>query len=297
MRGVERHFQKMVFPKRQTIVITGGNSGIGFAVASFCVRLGYRVILAVRNETKGEEAKENLLAIAPAASVEVWRLDLAKKESVLAFTNKVKSEGLDVDVFYSNAGIYRTPYSALYGGMESQMAVNFAANLLLFRELEEYLRSLPHIVKWILTSSVVARFPSLSKEDLRGEKNYDKSRAYQKSKLAVNHLYLYMVKKAEGTNILPLLVHPGIVFTPLIAKAYPNKIVILAKRFLRAFFNKPEKAALSTMRLLETDITAPCFCGPRGIGHTAGYPKIYPLYTKNIRDPESFMEATFSFLD
>lgn len=282
----------MNLPKRQTIVITGGNSGIGFAVAEFCARLNYRIILAVRNEGRGEEAKQKILALSPDCEVEVRLLNLSDLSSISDFADHLIKDQLDVDIFYCNAGIYRVPFATIFGGLESQMAVNFAANLILFRKLEDYFRSLNHEVKFVLTSSIVARLCTLNPGDLYGEKKYDKSMAYRKSKLAVNHLFEYLKVRTQGSNIVPLLVHPGIVFTPLIAKAYPNKIVLGAKHFLRLCFNKPEKAALSTMRLLEEDIHSPCFCGPRGLWHTAGYPKIYPLHQKNIHDVDALMDET-----
>ena len=296
MSNLESHFRKMVFPEKQTIVITGGNSGIGFATAQYCVRLGYHVILAVRNLTRGEAAKESLLSLCPDAKVDVYLLDLSNLESIDAFARRIQQERLDINIFYCNAGIYRVPFATVFAGFESQIGVNYVANLVLFQKLEAYFLSLPHPVKFILTSSIVARFPRLRTADLYSKEKYNKSTAYQRSKLAVNYFYEYLRERTSYTNIIPLLVHPGIVFTPLIAKAYPNKLVLVIKRFLRLFFNKPEKAALSTMRLLEKDIVSPCFCGPRGIGHTAGYPKIYSLYQGNIKDSKAFIEFTLDAL-
>ncbi|MBR3675394.1 MAG: SDR family NAD(P)-dependent oxidoreductase, partial [Bacilli bacterium] len=56
-----RYADKLHLPPGKTIVITGGNSGIGFSVAKHLIRYGYRVILAVRNRSRGEKAKEELL--------------------------------------------------------------------------------------------------------------------------------------------------------------------------------------------------------------------------------------------
>lgn len=286
----------MDLPKGQTVVITGGNSGIGFECARYLAKCDGRVILAVRSPERGEAAKAKILEETPKARIEVWLLDLAEPQSIVDFIQRVIQERIDIDVFYANAGIYRMPFSVLYGGLESHMAVNLAANYLLYQGLRDYLIGLGHPVKFILTSSVVARLTKLNSSDLYGEPKYSKSRAYKKSKLAVNHLWLWMQEDAEGTNIIPLLVHPGSTYTPLIAKAYPKKLTLAAKRFMRLAFHKPDKAALCTMRLLEKDIQAPCFCGPRGIGHLSGYPKIYPLYRKNIGNPQEFVEELQSFL-
>ena len=290
-KRTERYFNELDLPKGQTVIITGGNSGIGFECARYLARLNDHVILAVRSISRGEDAKRKILEESPKANISIMELDLSSLGSVESFAKRVIEEKIDVDVFYANAGVYRVPFSTPYKGLECHMAVNFASNYYLYEWLKEYLHTLSHPVKFILTSSVVARNVSIQESDLYGVKPYKKSKAYDKSKLAVNHLYRYMCKDAQGTNVITLMVHPGVTYTPLIAKAYPGKkFSIAARRFLRLFFHTPNKAALCTMRLLAKDIQSPCFCGPRGIGHTTGYPKIYKLYTKNMIDEENLIK-------
>ncbi|MBE6126814.1 MAG: SDR family NAD(P)-dependent oxidoreductase [Erysipelotrichaceae bacterium] len=292
-----RHFQKMDLPKGQTVVITGANSGIGFECARYLSSIGDHLIFAVRSLERGERAKEQILNEYPDANIEVWLLDLNDLASIESFIKRINDEKLDIDVFYSNAGIYRLPYAESFKGFERHMAVNYVSNLVLYHGLEEYFHSLPHRVKFILTSSVVARFAKLRDGDLFGEKKYSKSRAYKKSKLAVNHLYLWLCSRSENTNVLPLLVQPGSTFTPLIAKAYPGRFILAAKRFMRLAFHKPDKAALCTMRLLEKDVASPTYVAPRGIGHLTGYPKQIRLYRGNIGDPEHLIAETIRCLE
>ena len=266
-----------------TIVITGGNSGVGFETASYLARLQWRVILAVRNSSRGEKAKEEILLRYPEAKIEVFLLDVSQPKSIDDFVSKVREEKLDIDVFYCNAGIYRVPFHQNEMGFESTMMTNFVGNYLLYEKLKHYLYSLKHEVRFVLTSSIVARFMRYENDDLYGE-NYHPMRAYRKSKVAVNQLYQYICDECKGTNILPLLVHPGITYTPLIAKAYKGKkFQLAAQRFLRLFFHKPSKAALSTLYLLQNNVSSPSFCGPRGLFHTSGYPKIYRLNRSNLK--------------
>ena len=290
------YFQKMDLPKGQTVIITGANSGIGFECARYLSSIGDRLIFAVRNLERGEKAKAQILTEYPDADIEVWLLDLNDLASIEAFIDRVKEQKLDVDVFYSNAGIYRLPYAKSFKGFEQHMAVNYVSNVVLYRGLEEYFHSLPHPVKFILTSSVVARFAKLRDGDLFREKSYSKSRAYKKSKLALNHFFLWLCAREKSTNVIPLLVHPGSTFTPLIAKAYPKRFILAAKRFMRLAFHKPDKAALCTMRLLEKDIASPIFIAPRGVGHLTGYPKQIHLYRGNICDPEHLIAETIRCL-
>ena len=267
----------------KTAIITGGNSGIGFACAKWLASLDWKIVLAVRNLQRGEMAKNQIESEFPNARIEVMKLDLSSKKSIEDFVKGIIENKLDVDVFYANAGIYRVPFATAFDELESQMAVNCVANYFLYEGLKEYLHSLHHQVKFVLTSSLMARLDKFEETDIYGKKNYKPIRAYSKSKIALNSLYLYMCEKEGGTNLLPLLVHPGSTYTPLIAKAYPGKrFRIAAERFMRIFFHKPEKAALSTMYLLKDNVNAPTFAAPRGIFHVSGYPKEIRLYKGNL---------------
>ena len=93
--------------ENKTVVITGANSGIGYYVAYLCAYYKANVIMAIRNLKRGEDAKNKILNELPDAKVSLIQLDLASIESILAFTNKIKNEQIDVDVFYNNAGILK----------------------------------------------------------------------------------------------------------------------------------------------------------------------------------------------
>jgi NAD(P)-dependent dehydrogenase (short-subunit alcohol dehydrogenase family) len=44
----------------KTVIVTGGNSGIGRATAKVLASAGARVVLAVRDPTKGQEAAKEI---------------------------------------------------------------------------------------------------------------------------------------------------------------------------------------------------------------------------------------------
>ena len=81
----------------RTFVVTGANSGIGFAAARELGRHGARVVLAVRDVARGEAA-----AAAIDGETEVRRLDLADLASVHAFADAWEG---DLDVLVNNAGV------------------------------------------------------------------------------------------------------------------------------------------------------------------------------------------------
>lgn len=115
----------------ETVLITGANVGLGLEAARHIVRLGAaRVIMAVRNVEAGETAKKDIESSTGRSGVcEVWKLDLASYESVLAFGDRIESiPRLDAAVL--NAALATNNF-ALAEGFERTITVNVISTLLL----------------------------------------------------------------------------------------------------------------------------------------------------------------------
>jgi len=87
--------------KGNTILITGGATGIGFALAQAFVREDNEVIICGRREDKLREAKSKL----PQIHTKVC--DLSKRKEREALYNWVKSNFKDLNILVNNAGIQR----------------------------------------------------------------------------------------------------------------------------------------------------------------------------------------------
>ncbi|PWY73217.1 retinol dehydrogenase 12 [Aspergillus sclerotioniger CBS 115572] len=118
----------------KTAIVTGSNTGLGFECSKQLLDLGLsRLIIAVRSEAKGEEAKKELLAgrRSGKAIIEVWKLDLSRYDSVLAFVERTKS--LDrLDIVVNNAGVSKRIFEIIKStGHEETVQVNHLSNALL----------------------------------------------------------------------------------------------------------------------------------------------------------------------
>ena len=116
----------------KTIIVTGGNAGLGFEATRHLVRLGAtRVIIAVRNLEKGTAAAKTIHDSTGRSNVvEVWELDLASYASVIAFSERAQKELDRLDILLENAGISTHTFQKIEDN-ESITIVNFVNTMLL----------------------------------------------------------------------------------------------------------------------------------------------------------------------
>jgi retinol dehydrogenase-12 len=114
----------------KTVIITGGNTGLGKEAARHFVRLNAKVILAVRSIARGEEAKRDIESTTKkTGTTEVWELDLANYSSAKAFGDKVSSLPR-VDSVIMNASIASYSFETAEDS-ESSITVNVISTFLL----------------------------------------------------------------------------------------------------------------------------------------------------------------------
>jgi NAD(P)-dependent dehydrogenase (short-subunit alcohol dehydrogenase family) len=182
----------------RTVVVTGANSGLGLVTARELARVGARVVLAVRNTAKGDEAAAGM-----PGDVEVRRLDLQDLASIHEF-----ADGLDVvDVLVNNAGIMAVPYAVTKDGFESQIGTNHLGHFALTNLL------LPKISDRVVTVSSMGHWAGhISLKDLNWKSRpYHAWLAYGQSKLA-NLLFTGELQRRVdeiGSSVLSLAAHPG----------------------------------------------------------------------------------------
>jgi NAD(P)-dependent dehydrogenase (short-subunit alcohol dehydrogenase family) len=182
----------------RTVIVTGANSGLGEVTARELARVGAKVILAVRNTAKGDEAAAGMTG-----DVEVRKLDLQDLASVRAF-----ADGVDgVDVLVNNAGIMAVPYAQTVDGFESQIGTNHLGHFALTNLL------LPKITERVVTvSSMVHLLGYISLKDLNWKSRpYSAWVAYGQSKLA-NLLFTKELQRrfdAAGSTVKAHAAHPG----------------------------------------------------------------------------------------
>jgi uncharacterized oxidoreductase len=108
-----------------TVLITGGATGIGFALAEAFVKAGNSVLICGRRESKLQEARAKL------PQIQTRQCDLSKKEDRESFCDWVKDKHEGLNILANNAGIQRAidlrkGTVELFGG-EDEVQINFSA--------------------------------------------------------------------------------------------------------------------------------------------------------------------------
>ena len=171
----------------KVVVITGANSGLGLETSVVLAGKGATVVMACRNKSKAEDARQVVVARAkcPAQRVVLATLDLASLESVRAFRGEyVAAVGgeLPIDVFIANAGIMALPErQSTSDGFEAQMGTNCFGHFALLAELLGLIKSARASRVVFLSSGAHQLASTISFDDLDRRKRYDPWTTYSEA--------------------------------------------------------------------------------------------------------------------
>jgi len=93
----------------KTVIVTGGNTGIGLETGRELARRGARVILGCRNKQRGEAAVTNIISSTGNKNVVFMQLDLLDLKSVRKFADDVAKKEKKVDILINNAAMAKQP--------------------------------------------------------------------------------------------------------------------------------------------------------------------------------------------
>ncbi|KAI0116552.1 NAD(P)-binding protein [Nemania sp. FL0031] len=215
----------------KTALVTGANGDIGFECCRQLLELGLtKVILAVRDETKGEAARNALVAaVKPNASVtlEVWKLDYASYDSVLDVARRVEQLTPRLDIAILNAGVNRASFSLNPAtGHEEDIQTNYLSSILLLLLLVGVYKraasaaSASHLPpgRIVLASSDTAAWAKFAERDKQpllpvfDDKNakFDKFERYAVSKLLGQLFLAELVKHVPSSLAIVNCANPGL---------------------------------------------------------------------------------------
>ena len=264
--------------KGRLVVVTGGNSGIGYEAGLALAGRNARVILAVRSVEKGEQAAQTIRQHYPAAEVKVMALNLSDLKSVKGFAEAFLRANDRLDILINNAGVMARPEVRTDDGFEMQFGTNHLGHFALTGLLLPALKAAADS-RVVTVSSFVHNSGDIHFDDLQWKKKYDRWGAYAQSKLA-NLLFTYELQRrfaASGNKSISVGCHPGYAATNLQFAGPAMEGSTFKARMMKVgnalFAQRQDMGALPTLfAATAAEVIGGDFIGPTAMREMRGYP-------------------------
>ncbi|MCL2392101.1 MAG: SDR family NAD(P)-dependent oxidoreductase [Oscillospiraceae bacterium] len=198
---------------KNTVIVTGATSGIGFAVCEALLGAGYPVIGVGRSLEHCHKAQTAMTKGHPDTKLRFITADLLHQREVLRAAREIERAVSDfgggIHALINNAGCVRSRYMTTEEGYEQQFALNHLAGFLLTQELLPLIKRDNAAV--INTSSTSHKMMQMNWNDLMYQKRYRPLYAYKQTKLC-NMLHVYHLR-ASGVRACGI--DPGLVRTEI----------------------------------------------------------------------------------
>ncbi len=247
---MSRHAPPVPSMEGKTVIITGGNSGIGRAAAVELARAGARVLITARSEPRGTAAVADIRAASGSSAVELSLFDLADLSSVRAGAADLLERCPRIDVLLNNAGLILTERTLSADGYEATFAINHLGPFLLTDLLRQRLvDSAPaRIVNVASTAHNFAR-RGMVFDDLMAERSYKQMEVYGRSKLANILFTTELARRLAGTGVTANSLHPGSVATGYARDGDTTGFMAWGIKVYAPFSLTPEQGARTSVYL------------------------------------------------
>lgn len=248
----------------RVVLVTGGNSGIGYEAARELA--AHRATVVVAGRDKGRVG-----AAAQRIGAEALHLDLADLASVRRAAEEFKGRHERLDLLINNAGVMIPPLGRTADGFELTFGVNHLGHFALTGLLLDRLLSTPG-ARVVTVSSNGHRRGVMDFENLRAEKGYDAWAAYTSSKLA-NLLFAFELQR-RYPGLTSVAAHPGAARTPLMRHSPWHYRLAASRRtkWVMSWLIQDERAGTQPILRAATDpaVNGGEYYGPDGRGENVG---------------------------
>ena len=226
--------------KDKIVVVTGASRGIGRETAIALAKQGAKVILVVRDETRGKEVQAEI------PGSELFVGDLSSMKDVKRVGEEILAKHPVIDVLVNNAGALNSDRHLTVDGYERTFATNHLAYMLMTRILLPALEKAPK-ARIVSVASDAHKGINMDFDDLMGEKRYQGWRIYGQSKLANILFTVELSKRLAGSHVTANSLHPGVIASNFGHDS--GGLVAFGVKLIRPFLKSPEDGAKTTIFL------------------------------------------------
>jgi len=206
----------------KTVVITGGNSGLGLVTAKALARAGAAVRIVARDAERGQRASEEISA-AGGPQAGLYLADLSSLDDVRRLSGEIREREQRLDVLVHNAGAVLPERRESADGHEMTFATMVLGPFLLTEELVPLLRSTPDGARVLFVASGGMYTQSLDVDGLEmGPDDYSGTKSYARAKRAQVVLAEEWAKRLRDDGIVVHAMHPGWADTPGLETGLPG---------------------------------------------------------------------------
>ena len=198
----------------KTAVITGGNSGIGKAVATGLAKKQYRVIIHGRDDEKTRNAAEEIKLLSGNGNVDHVSMDISSIRGMRALADSIRSKTDSIHSLVLSTGVILPHYVQTPDGLEAGFVIQylsrFAVTQMLMNEL------MKGNAKIVMVGAPVIRGAKIYFDDIALKNNFTMVKA-MKQEMFANHLFVQeFAKRHPDGKVLINMAHVGIAKTGII---------------------------------------------------------------------------------
>ncbi|XP_059630382.1 uncharacterized protein LOC132273440 isoform X2 [Cornus florida] len=209
--------------ERKNCIVTGANSGIGYATAEGLASRGASVYMVCRNKERGEAALTKIQSVTGNQNVYLEVCDLSSVSEIKSFASRFSSKDVPVHVLVNNAGVLEHNRITTSEGFELNFAVNVLGTFIMTELMMPLLEKAAPDARVITVSSGGMYTAPLTKDlQFSDNSNFDGVEQYARNKrvqLALTEKWAEMYNN-KGIGFYSM--HPGWAETPGVAKSLPS---------------------------------------------------------------------------
>lgn len=236
----------------KTVIITGGNAGIGKETAIGLAKKEANITITGRNEQKVKDAVEDIKQKSGNSNVDYLICDQASLDNVRKLADTINNKYDNIDVLVNNAGLYTSNRELSQDGIEMMFAVNHLSHFLLTNLVLDKIKAAKGRI--VSVASVAHKQTrEFNTGDINMDKDFSGWKGYSRSKFCNIVFTKELAKRLEGTGVTANCLHPGGVSTE-IAQKEANWYTSLAWWVGRQFyFISAEEGAKTSIYLASSD--------------------------------------------